>query len=245
MSFLEHLDELRRRLIFSLAALIGGFALCYPFHRQIFDFLSRPITRFLEDGQSLAFTKLTEPFFLYLKVSALTGLFLATPVVLWQLWLFIAPGLYEREKRWAVPFVVLASVFFMLGGWFGYAVVFPYVCNFFLTQGEGFNMVVTMDHFFSLLAWTLLGLGLVFELPVLTLLLARLRVVKAGFLWRKAKYAIFGCFLVAALITPTPDVVTMTVVALPMVALYFLSIAVAWIAAPDEDETPETEELGP
>ena len=241
MGFLDHLEELRRRLFYSALAILAGMGLCLPYSRRIFLFLCEPINRYLPPGTSLAYTRLAEPFMNYFKVAALAGLVVASPVVLYQFWLFVSPGLYRHERRYALTFVLLATGCFLLGVWFGYALVFPSMCKFFLTVGQGLTMVVTMDEYFTMLTWTVLGLGGVFELPVLILILARFGIVSARFLWKHSGTAIFICFLVAAIITPTPDMVTMTMVALPLVGLYFLSIGVAYFVAPK----PETASPAP
>lgn len=229
MSLVEHLNELRRRLSFSLVALFVGFLVCWSFAKPIFAWLSRPLTQFLAEGDRLAFTGLVDPFMLYIKVAALAGVFLASPVVLHQLWLFIAPALYRHERRVAVPFLLATTVFFVGGGYFGYAVAFPMICKFLLGMGSEFKQVITINEYFALSSKVILGLGLVFELPVLIGFLARMGVVTHRFLLRHFRWAVLAIFIIAAIITPTPDIPTQTVFAVPMIGLYLLGVLVAWL----------------
>jgi sec-independent protein translocase protein TatC len=181
----------------------------------------------LPPGEQLAFTELSGPFMLYIKVALLTAIFVASPFLLLQLWLFLRPGLYKRERRLAVPFIIFTSLFFVAGGYFGYLVAFPMVVRFLLGVGEDFKQVVTIGTYFSMMSKILLGLGLVFEMPMLIFFLARLGIVTAGQLIRWFRWAVLMIFVVAAVITPTPDVATQTVFAVPMMLLYLLGIVVA------------------
>jgi sec-independent protein translocase protein TatC len=236
MTLLEHLEELRRRLMVSLLALFVGFLLSWNWSKEIFAFLAKPLMQFLPPGEKLAFTGLVDPFMLYIKVAALAGIFVASPVILHQLWLFVAPALYRHERKIASLFLLVTTVFFLLGGYFGYAVAFPMVCRFLLQVGSDFRQVLTINEYFSMASKTILGLGLVFELPVLILFLARLGVVTHRFLLKYFRYAILAIFLVAAIITPTPDIPTQSVFALPMIALYLLGVAVAWLFGKRQEE---------
>ncbi|MGD8374689.1 MAG: twin-arginine translocase subunit TatC [Acidobacteriota bacterium] len=229
MSFLQHLDELRTRLIRAVAALIVAFLLCLSIARPVYEFMVRPIEKFLPEGEKLAFTHLTDPFLLYMKVAFLTAIFLATPFILLEAWLFIAPGLYPRERRYAIPFIFFSSVFFMAGGAFGYYIVLPPAARFFIQQGVdwGFRPVLTVRELLSFESRILLGLGVVFEMPILTFFLARIGLVNGRMLLRQFKYAILVIFILAAILTPTPDMLTQSLFAAPMVFLYVLSIAVA------------------
>ena len=229
MTLLEHLDELRRRIAWSLLAIVAGFLVCWSFAKPIFAWLERPILQFLPEGERLAFTGLIDPFMLYVKVGLLAGVFAASPVVLHQVWLFIAPGLYRSERRVVVPFVLFTTFFFLLGGYFGYAVAFPMVCRFLLEVGAEFRQVITVNEYFSMASKVILGLGVVFELPVLILFLARLGIVDHRFLLRHLRYAVIIIFVLAAVITPTPDVATQSVFAVPMVGLYLIGVLVAWL----------------
>ncbi len=228
MTLLEHLDELRRRIAVSLLAIFVGFLLCWYFSPRIFAWLAQPLMKFLPPGEKLAFTGLVDPFMLYIKVAMLAGVFLASPVVLYQVWLFVSPGLYRKERRVAGPFVVATTVFFVAGGCFGWAVAFPAVCQFLLDVGKDFRQVLTINEYFSMASKVILGLGLVFELPVLIFLLARLGVVTHRMLLRHFRYAVLAIFVLAAVITPTPDIATQSVFAAPMILLYLLGVGVAW-----------------
>jgi sec-independent protein translocase protein TatC len=232
MGFFEHLDELRRRLFLAALALLLGFAACYPFRLRLFAYLSRPIESLLEPGQSLAFIRLTEPFLVQLKVAALAGIFVASPFLLLQVWQFVAPGLYRHERRSALLFVAPATVCFGLGGAFAFTFLLPAMCRFFLEQGHGYQMVVTLDDYFSLLFWTILGVGLSFELPVALGLLGRMGLVRSRTLVRRLDLALVACLIAAAVITPTPDAMTMVFVAAPLLALYAISILVVRVLEP-------------
>jgi len=229
MTLLEHLDELRKRLLWSIVAIFVGFLLCWYWAQPIFRWMAVPITQFLPPGEKLAFTGLVDPFMLYMKVALLAGIFLASPVVLWQFWLFVSPALYRNERRIVVPFVFFTTVFFVAGGYFGYKIAFPMVVRFLLTVGQEFRQVVTINEYFSMASKVILGLGLVFELPVLIMLLARFGIVTARFLLKYFRFAVLIIFIIAAVITPTPDMATQSVFAVPMVGLYLIGVLVAWL----------------
>jgi sec-independent protein translocase protein TatC len=228
MTFLQHLEELRKRLIHVLVGLAVGFGACLVVARRVYGWLVRPVSDVLPEGEKLVFTRLPDTFLLHMKVAFLTGIFVAAPYIMLQLWLFIAPGLYERERRYAVPFILFSSLFFIGGGLFAYYVVLPPACNFFIRQGLDwdFRPVLTARELLSFESKILLGMGLVFQMPILTFFLARLGLVTTGFLLRHFKYAILVIFILAAILTPTPDVVTQSLFAAPMVVLYLLSILV-------------------
>jgi len=228
MSFLEHLEELRKRLLVSVIAIFAAFLLCWNFADRIFAKIQEPLTKFLPHGDKLAYTKLTDPFFLYMKVAFFAGLFLAAPVILLQLWLFIAPGLYKTERKYAAPFIIFASAFFILGGYFGYRVLLPGTCNFFVETGKQFKQMITINEYFSFASTIVLASGLVFETPILIFFLARLGIVTPAFLLQKFKFAVVLAFIISAVVTPTPDMVTQTFLAVPMIALYALGILITW-----------------
>jgi sec-independent protein translocase protein TatC len=239
MTLLEHLDELRRRIAYSLVAICAGFVVCWYFAKPLFAWLERPVTQFLPEGDKLAYTGLVDPFMLYMKVGLLAGIFLASPVVLHQLWLFVAPGLYRNERRIVLPFVLVTTAFFLGGGYFGYSVAFPMVCRFLLQVGGDFKQVITINEYFSMASKVILGLGLVFELPVLILFLARIGIVTHRFLLRYFRYAVVVIFIIAAVITPTPDVATQSVFAIPMIGLYLLGVLVAWLFGKKQEPAGE------
>jgi sec-independent protein translocase protein TatC len=227
MSLLDHLDELRRRLIRALAAVAIAFLGCWYFASDIYAFLARPIDKLLPEGTRLVFTGVTDPFLLYVKVAALAAVFVASPYVLYQLWAFISPGLYRRERLWAVPFVFFGSFFFLAGGAFAYYVAFPFAVEFLLGVGQQFQPMITIERYFRFLLTVILGLGLMFQLPVLIFLLSQLGLVTPGFLMRHFRWAVLIIFIVAAVITPTPDVVNLCLFALPTLFLYLLGVGAA------------------
>ncbi len=229
MSFLEHLEELRRRILISVTAVVVAFAICWGFAPEIFRWIQAPVIHLLPEGEKLAFTRLAAPFFLYMKVAMLAGVFLASPVVLWQVWRFISPGLYRRERLYAAPFIIFSTLFFVAGGYFGYRVVFPMAAKFFLDMGKDFQQVITIDDYFAIASKIILGMGLVFETPMLIFFLSRLGIVTPQFLLRKFKYAVLIIFIIAAIITPTPDPVTQSALAVPMIALYLLGVGISML----------------
>jgi len=219
-----HLQELRKRLILSFIAVGGGFALCYTFAEKIFDILAAPLLEMMPEGGSLIFTSVAEAFFTYMKVAFIAGLILASPFVLYQIWAFVAPGLYRHEKKYVVPFVLAGSFFFALGIFFGYYVALPVGFKFLLGFATDFiKPLPSMKEYLSFSIKFLLAFGLVFEFPVVLVLLARIGVVDAKTLARQRKYAILLIFVFAAIVTP-PDIVSQVIVALPMIGLYELSI---------------------
>ena len=229
MSFLEHLEELRKRLVVSIAALGVAFLICWNFADRIFGYIEIPLAKYLPAGEKMVFTRLTEPFMLYMKVAFFAGIFIASPIILLQLWLFISPGLYKRERRYAAPFIVFATFFFVLGGYFGYRVLLPGTCAFFLETGKQFKQMIKVDEYFSFASTIILATGLVFETPILIFFLARLGIVTPAFLMQKFKYAVVLAFIIAAVVTPTPDMITQTALALPMIGLYLLGVAIAYV----------------
>ncbi len=229
MTLLDHLEELRRRIVYSLVAALVAFLVCWTFSTEIFEFLAKPIYRYLPEGRKLAFLAVTDPFILYVKVAALAGIFLASPFLIYQAYAFIAPGLYKREKRWAIPFVFFGSLFFLAGGAFAYLVAFPFAVEFLLGIGQPFEAVITVGKYFSFLMTVILGLGLMFELPIFIFLAAVVGIVTPGFLMRHFRWAVLVIFVVAAIVTPTPDVVNLCIFAVPTVGLYLLGVAAAWL----------------
>ncbi|MBI4460412.1 MAG: twin-arginine translocase subunit TatC [Acidobacteria bacterium] len=232
MSFLDHLDELRRRLFYALIAVAAGFAVCWTFADEIYAGLALPLTNTLRElkmEDTLVYTSPVAPFNLYIKLAFLAGVFVASPFVLWQVWAFISPGLYPREKKYAIPFVLLSSGLFVAGGVFAYAIAFPAALRFLLTFGHQFRPMITINEYFSLASTLILGLALLFELPVLILLLTFLRLITPRFLLRNFRYAVLLIFIAAAIITPTPDVPTMMLFATPLIVLYLFSIGLSYL----------------
>ncbi len=219
-----HLQELRKRLILSFIAVGGGFALCYTFAEKIFDILAAPLLKMMPTGGSLIFTSVAEAFFTYMKVAFISGLILASPFVLYQIWAFVAPGLYRHEKKYVVPFVLAGSFFFAIGILFAYYVALPVGFKFLLGFATDFiRPLPSMKEYLSFSIKFLLAFGLVFEFPVVLVLLARIGVIDAKTLARQRKYAILLIFIFAAILTP-PDIISQVIVALPMIGLYELSI---------------------
>lgn len=243
MSFFEHLGELRKRIVWSLAIVFVFFLASWAVVGRLYRWLSQPVLKFLPPGPGgeakLAFTSLSEPFMMYVKVAFISSLFAASPFIFHQLWLFIAPALFPKERKWVFPFVLGTTFFFVLGGAFGYFVVFPLACKFFLDIGSDFTAIITINDYFALAFRVLFGIAALFELPVLIFLLAKLRIVSARFLLRYLKYAIVAIFILAAIITPTPDMITQTLFAIPMILLYLLSILIARIVNPGEKKEKE------
>jgi sec-independent protein translocase protein TatC len=227
MSFLDHLDELRRRLIVSIVAVGIAFFICWAFREKIYDFVTIPITQFT--GAKLKYVTPAEPFSVYMQISLLAGIFLASPIILWQVWLFISPGLYRREKRFALPFLAATTVLFLLGGAFAYRVALPLSLHFLQTFGDRLESNVTAANYLDFAVTMILSCAVLFEIPVLIFFLTILGLVTARLLVRHLRYAILIIFIAAAVITPTPDIPTMMVFALPMLALYLVGILIAWI----------------
>ena len=229
LPFTTHLEELRRRLIYAVVAIVLGAIIAFLFSKQLFYFLAQPLVKILPPNQPMIFTALTEAFFTYFKVALLAGFFLASPVVFYQLWKFIAPGLYEHEKKFVIPFVISATVFFILGGAFAYYIVFPFGFKFFLGFSTDYlKLLPKMNEYFSLSLKLIFAFGIVFEMPVITFFLAKMGVVNGEMLSSKRRYAIVLVFVVAALLTP-PDVGTQLLMAGPLILLYEVSVWVARI----------------
>lgn len=242
MTFLEHLDDLRKRLFYSFLAIIFTIFPAWFFHKQIFDFLAFPVSQYLPPGETLAYTKLTEPFMVYIKVSFLAALFVTSPFLFFQFWKFVAPGLYQREKKYVIPFVLFTTIFFAAGGIFAYFIVFPFACRFFLGMGEDFQAVIKMEEYFSLAIRIILGIALVFELPTLVFFLSRMGLITAKWMVKKFKYAFLAVFIIAAIITPTPDPINQSIVAVPMLALYGISILIALVSEKRKKEKAKESE---
>ena len=227
MSFLEHLDELRRRLVHVVSYLGIGFIVCWFFARPIYDFLAIPLTRSLPQGTKLAYTNPTDPFTLYMKVAFIGAIFLTIPLTLYEVWKFIAPGLYRKEKKYVFPFLFFSVLLFVLGGAFCYHIVLPTAFKFLLELGSSFMPVIKIDEYLNLTNMMLLGFGLIFEMPVVIAFLSIFGLVTAGFLWRKFKYSIVIIVALAAILSPTGDAFNLFIWAAPMVLLYIVSIGVA------------------
>jgi sec-independent protein translocase protein TatC len=232
MSFLEHLEELRVRLLRSIYAIIITTGVCFWKHNAIYAYMARPLTdtlRALHMPAQLVYTNPVDPFNLYIKLSIMGGIFLASPYVLFQLWLFISPGLYRNEKKYIWPFVLLTSGLFMSGGFFAYKLALPKVFHFLLEFASQFTPMVTINEYWDLAITLVVSVGLVFELPVVILLLSIFGIVTPRFLLRNYRYAVLLTAVVALAIVPSNDMASIFVIWIPLVGLYFLSIGLSWL----------------
>jgi sec-independent protein translocase protein TatC len=232
MPLLAHLEELRKRIVFSVIGVLGGFIVCWSYADRIFGLMQQPIILALRHhglGGGLVYLNPTDPFNLYLEVAFVAGLFVASPFVFYQLWLFIAPGLYRKEKRYVLPFLLGTVGLFISGGVFGYKMVYPASLDFLIGYSLRFQPMITIGEYTKLFLTVIIGLGLIFEMPILVFFLALMRVITARWMWRNLRYSILAIFVVAAIITPTTDILNMCLFGAPMVALYAISIGVAWL----------------
>jgi sec-independent protein translocase protein TatC len=235
MSFLDHLDELRKRLIACVWGLVVGCAIGFIFVQRIQSFIWLPLYSNLHatNGAKFMYTTGFEPFMLTMKIGALAGLLIALPFVVYQLWLFIAPGLYSHEKKMAIPFVLLSTSGALAGAAFNHYMLFPFMMSFFGSFSSPETLFLPrLDPVFSLYTNFLIACVLIFQIPTIVFFLARMKIVTARFLLRNFKYAVLVTFIASAVITPTGDPGTQTIFALPMIALYVISIGIAWIVAP-------------
>ncbi len=246
MTFLEHLEDLRKRLFYSFIALFIGFLPCWAFRETFFKILAAPVLKFLPPGTKFSFLTLTAPFMMYMKIAALASVFFTAPFIFLQLWYFVAPGLYQKEKKYVIPFVLMTTFFFAVGAVFAYFVVYPIACRFFLNIGKEFQAVLTPDQYLGFSVQILLCIALVFELPTLVFFLAKMGLVTSRWMIHNFKYAVLVVFIIAAVITPTPDPVTQSIVAVPMLILYGLGIIIAIFVGRSKEkaERAETERAG-
>lgn len=237
MSFLEHLDELRRRILYALYAILACMFVAFFYWEVLYDYY---VWYFSVNGGTLIYTKPMSGFMFSLKLSGLAALLVAAPFIFSQIWLFVAPGLYAKEKKVLLPFVGSSSLLFLGGAWFAHKVAYPTMWKFFASYerspgaapglpAHGLSFLPDLDTTFSFYVKVILGLGLIFQMPVLVFFLARFGVVTAGFMLRKFKYAVLIIVVAAAVITPTGDPIGLAVFAVPMLLLYVLSIGVAWV----------------
>ncbi len=237
MSLMEHLEELRRRIVHSAVYLCLGFVVAYVFHERLYGFVQEPLEKL---HIKLNYTHPMDPLNLYLQVSLIGGAILASPFILYQVWLFIAPGLYQKERRFVVPFMGATVGLFLMGASFGYFWVLPGALKILIVDfGKSFNPMVTIEEYTGFFLSVILGLGISFELPVLIFFLALFGIVSPRFLWKNIRYAILAVFLVAAIITPSPDPWTMCIYAIPMLLLYLVGIGVAWYVHPSRRKARE------
>lgn len=227
MGLMDHLSELRARLVRCCIAVCVGFLLCWAFVDPIFNILIQPLLSVLPDGTHAQYTTLPEAFFTRMYIAFVAGVFLASPAIFYQVWAFVAPGLYDEEKRYIVPIALLSALFFIAGGAFCYFIVFPFAFSFFVSFSTP-EIVITpkVSDYLSFVLKLLIAFGLIFEMPIFTLFLARMGLLTAGMMRRGRRYAIVGIFILAAILTP-PDVVSQLLMACPMLLLYEASIGVA------------------
>lgn len=235
MSFLDHLEELRTRIFRALIAIAVAFVVCWIFVQDIYVVVSQPILEALEASgssmESMIFTRPQQPFSLFLRVAFLGALFLSSPFLLAQVWMFIAPGLYRHERRYAIPFVMSGTVLGALGALFGYYIAFPFALEFLINWGEraGLQAMIDATEYFSLFLTIELALAVIFQIPPVIFVLSRMGLVNPGFLFRNTKYAVLISFILAAIITPTPDIANMMIIAGPMILLYMVGVLVAFV----------------
>jgi sec-independent protein translocase protein TatC len=241
MPLTAHLEELRRRLIVSLIALGVGFGIAYAFKERLFIFLAKPLEVRLPKGSTLQYISIPEAFITYLKLSVFGGLVIAMPVILYEIWRFVAPGLYEREKRYVVPFVLLSMIFFLGGASFCYFIVFPFVFEFFMSFSGGSLLAMpAIRQYLSFATRLLVAFGLVFEMPIFFFFLGRIGLVSYKGLARQRRIAVVIVFVAAAILTP-PDVISQLMLAGPLMVLFELSLQIVRITGkkPAEDSGHE------
>src|SRR6266700_4218171 len=237
MSLMEHLEELRKRIVHSAAYLFVGFIVAYYFHERLYGLVQAPLDRL---NIKLNYTHPMDPLNLYLQVALIGGAILASPFILYQVWLFIAPGLYQKERRFVIPFMAATVGLFLGGASFGYFFVLPGAIKILILGfGHNFTPMVTIEDYSGFFLSIILGLGISFELPILIFFLAMFGIVSPRFLWKNIRYAILAVFIVAAIICPSPDPWTMCIYAIPMLALYLIGIGVAWYVHPSRRKSKE------
>jgi sec-independent protein translocase protein TatC len=239
--FLSHLEELRKRLITCAIAVGVGFVISYIFSKQLFSLLTIPLTQVLPPESTMIFTSLPEMFIAYIKVALIGGIILAVPVIFYELWMFVAPALYQKEKRYLVPFVLFSTILFVMGALFGYFIVFPYGFKFFLGFAtENIQALPSVKQYFSFAIRLLLAFGLVFEMPVAVLFLTKIGLVTPEAMKKYRKFAILGSFVISAILTP-PDVATQLMMAGPIIILYELSIYISKAVHRKQEEVDQEE----
>ncbi len=233
MSFLEHLDELRKRILNAVIGIGVGIIVGFAFIDRIFNFILGPTRKVLPPGVKMIYTEPGEAFGMYITISLIVGFVIASPYVMYQVWKFIAPGLYSNEKKFAVPFVLFTTLGFLAGAAFNHYIAFPFMMAFFASfNGIDLAFMPRLEDTFGLYTKMLLGMGLVFQMPTVVFFLAKMKLVTARFLWKNGRYAILAAFVIAAVVTPTGDPMNQTIFAAPMIGLYLLSIIIAWIVNP-------------
>jgi sec-independent protein translocase protein TatC len=239
MSFLDHLEELRKRILHACYAIAIGMVIAFAFIARLTDFVLAPARRALPPGVDIIYVNPGEGFGFWVEVAMLAGALFAAPAIVYQFWLFIAPGLYAREKKMVIPFVLLASAGLIGGAAFGHYVMYPSMMAFFASfHSPQLRFMPRLDDVFRMYVLTIVGMAIVFQIPTVVYFAAKMGVVSARFLWRHIKYAILITFIISAVATPSSDPWNQTVFALPMIGLYLISIGIAWAAAPRTPRTP-------
>ncbi len=229
MTLLEHLGDLRNCLVRSVIAVGVGFGLCYAWAKPIFHFLMEPAIRFLPPKSTFIYTSLPEGFFTYMKVALVAGVFAAAPYIFYQIWKFVAPGLYQDERKWLIPIGAASGLFFTSGAAFAYYIVFPWAFEFFMTYADEFiTPMPALNDYLSLTLTLLFAFGIIFELPLFIFFLARLGIVNSKQLRKARRWAILAAFVVAAVVTPTPDAIGQCLMAGPLIILYEVGVWVAY-----------------
>jgi sec-independent protein translocase protein TatC len=230
LPFMAHLIELRRRLVIAATTWFVAFLGCYAYAETLFHYIVQPLKDALPAGSQVIFLTPTEPLFTYMKIAALAALLIALPVILWQLWAFIAPALHRHEKRFAIPFVVSGCACFLCGTYFGFTFIFPLIFKVLIQMGMAggdANAMISMGEYFSIAWKLLLAFGVIFEIPIVILIFARMGIVDHHWLKAKRKYMIVVAFIVGGVVTPGPDVLSQTALAIPFVILYEVGILLA------------------
>ncbi len=232
MSFLEHLEELRVRLLHSIYAIVIGSAVCFYFHNQLYEILAKPLTDSLialHQDPHLVYVNPVDPFNLFIKISIVCGIFIASPYVLLQLWLFVSPGLYRNEKKYIWPFVLLTSTLFITGGVFAYLLALPKVFHFLLEFAGQFKSMVEINEYWDLAISIVVWVGIIFELPVVIMLLSIFGIITPKFLLKHYRIAVLVTAVVAAAVVPSNDLASIFIIWVPLVGLYFISIGLSWL----------------
>lgn len=239
MSFFDHLTELRNRIVWSLIPSAIGLGISLYFTTPAMKFLTRNLKT------ELVFTTPTEAFWTYMKVAMIMGLFIAMPIILWNVWAFVAPGLHKHERKYAAPFVIIGSLLFLLGGAFALFVVVPFAIDFLVSfgQDQGLKAMITVSSYIDFILKFTLAFGVVFEMPVVITLLSMLGIVTPQFLSKNRKYAILINFIIAAVLTPTPDIVNQSLMAGPLIILYEVGIICARVVTRKKAKPPKVEEV--
>ena len=242
MSFLEHLDELRKRIVNSAIAIGVCVVVGFAFIERIVNFILAPTRKALPPGVKMIYTEPGEAFSLYVQIALIMGVVFASPFIMYQVWKFIAPGLYTNEKKLAIPFVLFTTIGFVGGAAFNHYIAFPFMMAFFASfDSPDLAFMPRLEDTFGLYAWMLLGMGVVFQMPAVVFFLAKMKLITARFLIKNFGYAFLIIFIVAAVVTPTGDMMTQTIFAAPMVLLYILSIFIAWVVGPKNLKAPKAE----